>query len=165
MVAVLGACTKDDDTAESAVAELTDSSGQRVGEATLTKVGTGIQVQFTGHDLPPGIHGFHIHETGKCDAPSFESAGGHFNPTNMEHGLDNPDGPHFGDLPNLEVAADGTVETRAIVDGANLETSDARSLLAGDGTALVIHRDLDDGHTDPAGNAGPRIACGVIKAQ
>ncbi|PRP96937.1 superoxide dismutase family protein [Enhygromyxa salina] len=164
-LAPLSGCKDDEDDARTAVAQLTDSDGKSVGEATFTEVATGIKLEYRGFELPAGSHGFHIHETGKCDPPSFESAGGHFNPTGAAHGLEGNDGAHVGDLPNLVVNADGPTEYDTIIRGANLEKSDTQSLLAGDGTALVIHRDPDDGQTDPAGNAGPRIACGVIKAR
>lgn len=160
----LPACKRDGgDEDNTAIATLTDAQGEQVGTATLTEGPGGVDVEFNGYSLPPGTHGFHIHEHGRCDAPSFESAGGHFNPTNVGHGLEDADGAHVGDLPNLEVGGDGTAEFRGFATGATLEKSGDMSLIAGEGTALVIHRDADDQRTDPAGNAGPRIACGVIK--
>jgi Cu-Zn family superoxide dismutase len=114
---------------------------------------------FTG--LPPGEHGFHIHETGKCDPP-FESAGGHFNPTSKQHGKDNPAGPHAGDLPNLMVPSSGTVKVDPTVKELLLDDGRA-ALLDADGAALVVHEKADDYKSDPAGNSGKRLACGVIR--
>ncbi len=146
-----------------AVAELRDADGDTIGIATFEAIEGGVQLRFEGAGLSPGLHGFHVHEVGLCEPPDFESAGGHFNPTGAEHALRNPRGPHLGDLPNLEVGPDGRVVTRMTLDGVNLDPSGARSLLAGDGTSLIIHADPDDQMTDPAGNAGPRIACGVLR--
>jgi Cu-Zn family superoxide dismutase len=105
----------------------------------------------------------HIHSLGKCDGPDFTSAGPHFNPEHKKHGHKNPEGAHAGDLPNLQVAADGTVKTEIVAKGVNLKEGDPDSLLKADGTSLVIHASADDEMTDPAGNAGSRIVCGVIK--
>jgi len=155
----LPACKRDEG---GAVAELRNPQGATVGEATLEEVEDGVRIRFEASDLPPGPHGFHIHETGDCTAPTFESAGGHFNPTNASHGLEDPDGPHLGDLPNIEVGVNGMVTVDVIARGVTLADTGETSLLAGDGTALVVHADPDDNVTDPAGNAGDRIACGVI---
>lgn len=156
------ACKRDD---ASVVATLRNADGGPVGEATFEEVDGGVKIRFEGDNLPPGAHGFHIHEHGKCEAPSFESAGGHFNPTDARHGLASPNGPHVGDLPNLEVEVNGRVVTEVIARGATLDSSGENSLLAGDGTALVVHAGEDDQMTDPAGNAGDRIACGVIERE
>jgi Cu-Zn family superoxide dismutase len=110
---------------------------------------------------PAGVHGFHLHETGKCDAPSFESAGGHFNPTKGDHGFYAANGPHAGDLPNLHVPADGRLELEVLAAGVSLAAG-ANNLLDTDGAALVLHAGADDYKTDPAGDAGDRVACGVI---
>jgi Cu-Zn family superoxide dismutase len=144
-------------------AALMDASGQVVGTATLTQVAGGVRIAAQLRNLPPGAHGFHIHAVGSCQPPDFTSAGGHFNPTNRQHGLRNPAGPHAGDLPNLAVAPNGT---------ANYATTNAmvtlgpgpNSLFDADGSALVIHADPDDEVTDPTGNSGGRIACGTIVA-
>jgi Cu-Zn family superoxide dismutase len=113
--------------------------------------------------LPPGQHGYHVHAVGNCDPGDFMTAEGHFNPTNKEHGLHNPLGSHVGDLPNLIVADDGTASMTAVASYATLAPSDT-SLFDMDGSALVIHAGADDEVTDPAGNSGARIACGVLGA-
>ena len=110
--------------------------------------------------LPAGERAFHVHETGKCDVPSFESAGKHFNPTGATHGVLSAKGPHTGDLPNIHVSPSGSTELEFVVVGARLGGED--SLLDADGAAIVLHAKPDDHRTDPAGHAGDRIACGVI---
>ena len=157
-VAPLSAQTSAD---QSARAELRNPQGEPVGTATLrdTPAGVLIHVKFSG--LPPGSHAFHIHDVGKCDAPSFKSAGGHYNPTERQHGLLNPEGPHAGDMPNIHVLRSGKLELE-VLSGVDSVQDD---LLSGDATALVVHSGPDDYHTDPAGAAGPRIACGVITAE
>ncbi|HEX6642150.1 MAG TPA: superoxide dismutase family protein [Thermoanaerobaculia bacterium] len=139
-------------------ATLTDAQGREVGTATLAPAngGLGIEVRVAG--IAPGDHGIHVHTVGQCDAASaFESAGAHLNPAGAQHGLDNPAGPHMGDLPNLTVGADsaGTL-TQATPIAAD-------SLFDADGSALVIHAQRDDQRTDPSGDSGDRIACGVIE--
>lgn len=165
VLAALPACKKGDEGTASAVAELRDDAGGVVGEATFEQVDGGVRIQFEGENLPPGTHGFHIHENGECTPPTFESAGEHFNPTAAQHGLQNPEGPHGGDLPNLEVDVNGTARLDFIATGVTLDATSEKSLLAGNGTALVIHAGQDDQVTDPSGDSGARIACGVIRAQ
>jgi Cu-Zn family superoxide dismutase len=111
--------------------------------------------------LPAGVHAIHVHQTAKCEAPGFTTAGGHFNPEAKKHGLENPEGHHAGDMQNFTVAADGTAKAKVTDDGVTL-TDGPHSLFTGGGTALVIHAAADDMKSDPAGNAGARIACGVI---
>jgi Cu-Zn family superoxide dismutase len=147
---------------QSAHADLMDASGKSVGTATITQTSGGVQIKATLSNLPPGVHAIHIHTVGKCDPPGFTTAGGHFNPENKKHGMDNPDGMHMGDLPNFTVAADGTGQVTALAAHATLGDGDD-SLFHTGGTALVIHAMADDYKTDPSGNSGPRIACGVIQ--
>lgn len=147
---------------QTAHADLIDAKGQKIGTATLEQTPDGVEISLSAAQLPPGVHGFHIHSVGKCDVPDFKTAGPHFNPDAKKHGLKNPDGPHNGDLSNLMVAADGTVKATVIDKNVTLGEGPI-SLFHPDGTALVIHAGPDDEMTDPAGNSGARIACGVIQ--
>lgn len=149
-----------------ATAKLVTAAGVEVGAATLnpTVRGTAVQINITLSNLPPGTHALHVHSVGKCDPPDFTSAGPHFNPTNKQHGTENPKGPHAGDLPNFEADAKGTATVSLAVPGMTFGNG-PDSLFHPGGTALVIHANPDDNKTDPAGNAGPRIACGVIQLQ
>lgn len=144
-----------------ATATLQNAQGQTVGSAMLAEVAGGVRITLQARNLLPGPHGIHLHAVGRCDPPDFTSSGGHFNPTGQQHGLQNPQGPHAGDLPQLVVAANGTVNYTAINTMVSLSPGQ-RSLLDGDGTAVVIHADADDQVTDPTGNSGGRIACGVL---
>jgi Cu-Zn family superoxide dismutase len=149
---------------EKAKATLLNAQGQKVGEAQLEEAPQGVKITLQVENLPPGTHAFHIHEKGLCEPPNFLTAGGHFNPYHKQHGLKNPAGPHAGDLPNLVVGEDGKETLEAIASGITLKQG-ANSLFPPGGTSLVIHAGADDYMTDPAGNAGPRIACGVITKQ
>ncbi|MEI6244572.1 MAG: superoxide dismutase family protein [Acidobacteriota bacterium] len=140
---------------------LNDAAGKSVGTATLTETKTGVSIALDLTGLPAGEHAIHIHQNAKCEAPAFTTAGGHFNPTSMKHGLENPDGHHAGDMKNFTVAADGTAKGK-VVDDAVTIADGAASIFTGGGTALVVHAAADDMKTDPSGNAGARIACGVI---
>ncbi len=151
------------DAPKTARAELKDSKGNSVGRAYLNQVDNGVMITLEGHDLPPGVHAFHIHENGKADPPDFKSAGGHFNPMHKQHGKANPEGAHAGDLPNITVKEDGSVRVETVAVGVTLGGDGKNSLLKPGGTSLVIHSEPDDNKTDPSGNAGARIACGVIK--
>lgn len=141
-------------------AQLMDAEGRSVGEAQLLS-GPGVLLKLHLTKVAPGIHALHIHTTGRCDAPSFASAGGHFNPTNHHHGIFNSDGPHAGDLPNIEVPSGLQYSAEYFVDDVTLEPGPT-SLMDADGSAIVIHAGRDDYRTDPAGDAGERLACGPI---
>ena len=146
---------------QTATAAMKDVQGKQIGTATLTESDEGVRIALDVSKLPAGAHGFHIHSVGKCEPPDFKSAGPHFNPEGKKHGMKNPDGPHAGDLPDLEVGADGTVKTTITTKQVTLGAG-KNSLFPEGGTALVIHADPDDEKTDPSGNSGARIACGVV---
>ena len=146
---------------DTAKADLINGKGEHIGTAKLKETSQGVSLELEVSNLPPGQHGFHIHTVGMCEAPDFKSAGGHFNPEGKKHGLENPEGHHAGDLQNLTVDAKGKAKVKVLVKGTTLGDG-ANSLFHSGGTAIVIHADPDDMKTDPAGNAGARIACGVI---
>jgi len=144
-----------------ASADLKNATGQSVGTATLTEVPGGVRIGVEVKALRAGTKGVHIHEVGTCDGPQFTTAGGHFNPEKKQHGALNPQGPHGGDLPNLVVDSAGTGRLETTNNKITLGAGPA-SLLDADGSALVIHAAPDDFRTDPTGNSGARIVCGVI---
>lgn len=143
-------------------ADIVNAQGQKIGTATVLPSGDGVRIDVVISQLPPGTHGIHIHTVGKCEGPAFASAGAHFNPMSKKHGKDNPDGPHAGDLLNIEVGNDGTGHASLSDSGVTLGEG-PNSLFHEGGTALVIHEKPDDYKTDPSGNSGARIACGVIQ--
>ncbi|WP_019121373.1 superoxide dismutase family protein [Brevibacillus massiliensis] len=138
--------------------QIVSAKGEKIGTATLTEEGGGVKLRIKASQLPPGKHGFHIHES-SFQGQDFKAAGAHFNPYGKKHGFDNPEGHHLGDMPNLTVKPDGTVDTEVMLNNATLKKGEKNSLL---GKSIIIHSGEDDGKTDPAGNSGDRIAGGVI---
>ena len=148
---------------KSAHADIANAQGTTVGHATFTTAKAGVQVKVSVSQLTPGEHGIHIHNVGKCEGPAFTSAGGHFNPTSTHHGIHNAQEPHphVGDLPNLTVSDKGTGKLTFLIPGATLGEGTNSLFHEGD-TSLVIHAKADDLTSDPSGNSGDRVACGVI---
>jgi Cu-Zn family superoxide dismutase len=141
-------------------AQLHLADGAPVGTAELFGQGPALTISIALRGLPPGVHGVHLHMVGKCEGPGFTSAGGHLNPGGHQHGTENPAGAHLGDLPNVTIAADGRGAVQATLPGAR--DANLAAIFDADGTAVVVHAMPDDYRTDPAGNAGARIACGVL---
>lgn len=142
---------------EVATAILRTADGKEVGRATAREVKQGLRVTVDVRGLPEGQHGAHVHTVGQCDAPDFTTAGGHWNPLGTKHGSMNPAGPHEGDLPNLIIGKDGRGTLGAVIPKGTLA-----GLLDTDGAAMVVHAGRDDLMTDPSGNSGGRVACGVF---
>lgn len=140
-----------------------NSAGKNIGTAEFTQKANKVYILVEAESLPPGIHGIHFHNIGQCDGPDFTSAGPHFNPQSKLHGFHNPQGYHAGDLPNILVGAEGKVKTMIVSETVTLEQGKPNSILKPEGTSLVIHEKADDYVTDPSGNSGNRIACGIIK--
>jgi len=138
---------------------LINAAGQTIGSVVASQATDGVAFRIHATGLPAGVHGIHVHPIGRCDPPDFASAGGHWNPLGARHGTLNPAGPHMGDLPNLDVGTDGRATLAVNIPGATMT-----GLLDGDGAAIVVHAGRDDMMTDPAGNSGARIACGVFAA-
>ena len=139
-----------------------DAKGDSIGTARLTAAPSGVSIALAVKGLSPGEHAIHVHRTPACEGPAFTSAGGHFNPERKQHGLENPQGPHAGDMRNFTVGPSGESNATVMAPGITLDTG-AHSVFADGGTALVIHEAADDLKTDPTGNAGGRVACAVIK--
>lgn len=144
---------------------LVNANGQSIGSVRAWQTAGGVTFRIDASGLPHGIHGIHVHSVGRCDPPGFASAGPHWNPAGRKHGFNSPAGPHAGDLPNLEVAANGVLGQTVTLPNANLLAPPGTpgALLDADGAALVIHASADDYMTDPSGNSGARIACAVIQ--
>ena len=147
---------------KSAHADIVNAQGQKIGTAKLFQTKSGVRIRLDVEKLPPGTHGFHFHTVGKCEGPDFKSAGGHFNPDGKKHGTENPEGPHAGDMLNIVVAADGKVKTMIVDKNVTLGAG-PNSLFHDGGTSIMIHEKEDDYKTDPSGNSGARIACGVVE--
>lgn len=147
-------------TATSATVSMKTASGADAGTLTVSDAGRSIAISGTLRGLPPGTHGIHLHMVGTCTAPAFTSAGEHWNPTGRQHGEENPQGPHLGDLRNITVKADGSADVQVSVSNASLKGTSA--LLDSDGASIVVHAAADDYRTDPSGNSGARIACGAV---
>lgn len=145
-----------------ATAELEDTDGNPVGNANFTEGPGGVTIAVEGKDMPSGEHGIHVHEKSDISSSDFKSAGEHHNPTDDKHGFNNPEGPHAGDLENINVAEDGTVSYTTTTDRITLSKGE-RSILDSDGSSLIIHDKADDYETDPSGESGDRIAAGEIK--
>jgi Cu-Zn family superoxide dismutase len=144
-----------------AFAELKNAQGESVGSAVFREDGGGVRIVVQTRGLTPGRHGIHIHSVGRCEGPTFESAGDHFNPTGKAHGLENPAGAHAGDLPDVEVDESGAARYVAVTDRVTLRAGPT-SVLDADGSAIVIHAQPDDQRTDPSGNSGGRMLCGRV---
>ena len=147
---------------EPAHASIINAEGKTIGDAKILPWHHGVKIELKVSGLPPGAHAIHIHTVGKCDTPDFKTAGGHFNPDSKQHGKENPQGPHAGDLQNISADANGSAKV-TLYDAHATLGGGANSLFHEGGTSLVIHEKADDYKTDPAGNSGNRIACGVIQ--
>jgi Cu-Zn family superoxide dismutase len=164
LAAALAACVATEPTGGAAM-PLINTSGQSIGTVRAWQTAGGVTFRVDATGLPHGVHGFHVHSVGRCDVPDFTSAGPHWNPTGRKHGLNNPEGPHAGDLQNVTAAANGAVGETVTISGVTLLSPPGtpNALLDADGAALVIHAQADDHVTDPSGNSGGRIACAVIQ--
>jgi Cu-Zn family superoxide dismutase len=140
-----------------------NGEGKKIGTAEFTQKANKVHILVEAENLAPGTHGIHFHAVGKCDVPDFTTAGAHFNPQSKQHGFHNPKGFHDGDLPNIEVGADGKVKAMITSETVTLAHGKPNSLFQPEGTSIIIHEKADDYVTDPSGNSGTRIACGVIK--
>jgi Cu-Zn family superoxide dismutase len=137
---------------------LINASGQTIGDVRAWQTAGGVTFRINASGLPHGIHGIHVHPIGRCDPPDFSTAGTHWNPTNREHGMNNPNGPHAGDLPNVTVAANGVLQETVTLPHASMA-----QLLDADGASIMIHANADDNISQPAGNSGAKIACAIIR--
>lgn len=164
-VVALSACMTANEPPGGAAMPLINAAGQTIGSVRAWQTTGGVTFRIDAAGLPHGVHGLHVHSVGRCEAPDFASAGPHWNPASRKHGINNPEGPHAGDLRNVDVAANGVLGETVTLSGASLTApaGTAGSLLDADGAALVIHLQADDYATDPSGNSGARIACAVLQ--
>lgn len=153
----LAACTTMEPAGGAPMA-LINASGQSIGTVRAWQTAGGVSFKINASGLPHGIHGIHVHPIGRCDPPDFSTAGTHWNPGNRQHGLNNPQGPHAGDMPNVEVAANGVLNQTVVLPNATMA-----QLLDADGSSIMIHAQADDYVSQPAGNSGAKIACAVIQ--
>ncbi|SES40378.1 superoxide dismutase family protein [Psychrobacillus sp. OK032] len=166
IIVILSGCgfpLADADLNEQVQVSLLNTDGKEVGQATLTNHAKGVHILIKAEGLQPGTKAIHFHETALCEKPDFKTAGAHFNPSHKEHGFQNPKGYHLGDLPNIEVDANGKVEVETVSPAVVLAEGKSNSLLDADGSSIIIHQNADDYKTDPSGNSGDRIICGEIK--
>jgi Cu-Zn family superoxide dismutase len=160
LAAGVGGCATPLDAPRNALlTPLIGSQGQSVGTVRMWETPGAVSLRIEGNGFTVGRKGLHVHTVGRCDAPAFTSAGPHWNPSNRQHGLANPVGPHAGDLPNVPVAANGSLRETVVLSGVSLA-----SLRDADGSAVVLHAREDDNVTDPSGNSGERIACAVLSS-
>jgi superoxide dismutase, Cu-Zn family len=150
---------------KSVAAPILNTDGKEIGKVSFAEADDGVTISILAEGISPGVHGVHIHETGVCTPPDFTSAGAHLNPTDKEHGFENPKGFHLGDLPNIEVGEDGKVSAKVTTTEITLKKNAENTVLDSDGSALVIHEEADDYKTDPSGNSGDRIACAAITSK
>lgn len=160
---LLTACSTVTEPQGGAPMALVNASGQSIGSVRAWQTAGGGAFHIDASGLPHGVHGVHVHAVGRCDPPDFASAGPHWNPAGKKHGMNNPAGPHAGDMQNVEVAANGVLVTTLTLPNASLTATGPEALLDADGAALVVHANADDYVTDPSGNSGPRIACAIIQ--
>lgn len=150
--------------AEVVETDLLDAQGASKARATLKQQNGSVRVTVSAASMAPGVYAAHVHTTGRCDAPDFTTAGGHWNPTAKQHGRDNPAGAHLGDLPNLQIGANGRGSVSFVIEKAGLNDG-PNPMLDADGAAVMIHAAADDYRTDPSGSSGARIACGIVLAR